>query len=311
MKRIIISTLFLVVIVCRGYSQQECSIPMMVLLSEQEGDMSAKVCSSLESKLRAMVTKNGMEGGAKFSSFSLVVSISENSREIITGMKPMVAVSLDVELFVGNNYTGDKFTSKIITLSGAGKNDERAYTSAFNSLSKDKTDIENFLKETKSKIELYYDTQAQNIVKQAKAYSLKHEYEEAFCLLSSVPACSKDYNLVEKCMYEIFQEYVDYDCAVKIAKAKSVWNASQDKEGALLAGAYLSSIDPASSCWSDVMDLAESIRARIGDEWNFSKEIQRETIKQQNLKIETIKAIGIAYGENQKATTINEHWLVR
>lgn len=311
MKKIILSALFMATFICQLFAQSECPVPMMVLVAEQGGGMSENTSTSLESKLRQMVTHNGMEGGAKFSSFTLVATVSESSKEVITGMKPLVSVSLDLEMFIGNNYTGDKFASKVITLSGAGKNEERAYSSALNSLGKDRSDVEAFLKTAKSKINDYYDTQVQSIVKQAKSYSLKHEYEEAFCLLSSVPVCSKNYDLIEKSMLDIFQEYVDYDCAVKIAKAKSVWNASQDKEGALLAGAYLASIDLASSCWTEAMELAETIRARIGDEWEFAKELQRVAIKQENLKIEAIKAIGIAYGENQKATTINEHWLVK
>lgn len=112
-------------------------------------------------------------------------------------------------------------------------------------------------------------------------------------------------------MLDIYQEYVDYDCAVKVNKARAIWNASQDKDGAALAGAYLASIDPASSCWDEALALAEQIRMRIGDDWEFAKELQRDAVALEKARIEAIRAIGIAYGQNQKALTVRENWLVR
>ena len=116
---------------------------------------------------------------------------------------------------------------------------------------------------------------------------------------------------MERCMLDIYQQYVDYDCAVKVNKARAVWSASQDRSGAVLAGAYLVSIDPASSCWDEALSLAEAIRLRIGDDWEFSKELMRGSVMLEKARIEAIRAIGVAYGENQKALTVRENWLVR
>ena len=112
-------------------------------------------------------------------------------------------------------------------------------------------------------------------------------------------------------MLEIFKEYVDFDCAVKVNKARAVQNASQNKEGAALAGAYLASIDPSSSCRDAALALAEQIRKRIGDDWEFAKEQQRDAVALEKARIEAIRAIGVAYGENQKALTVRENWMIR
>lgn len=310
MKGIILGILLsLFVISVRG--QDNCVTPMMVVVPDQVDSFAPVVKAKLESKLRQIVTKDGMGGGGKFSTFCIVANVTENSKEVISGIQPLVTVFADLELFVGNNYTGDKFASTSISISGAGRNDTKAYISALGRVSASNSDIQNFLKETKHKINEFYATQAPYIMQKAKQYATQRNFEEAMCLLSSVPTCCNEYANIEQCMLDIYKQYIDYDCAIKVNKARAAWNASQDKEGATLAGAYLASIDPSSSCQEDALALAESIRSRIGDDWEFYKEITRDSVQTERDKIEALKAIGVAYGENQKAVTVRENWLVR
>lgn len=311
MKKIILSLALLLASHISMSAQSDCIIPMMVLVPEQAEAIPATAQNTLESKLRQMVTQNGMEGGAKFSNFCIVVNASEGSKEVLSGTRPLVALTVDLELFIGNNYTGEKFASTSVTINGAGRNEAKAYSAAFAGIGSNNAQIQAFLKDAKQKVNAYYETQVPNIISQAKGFAIRHEYEEALCLLSSVPTCCSKYSLVEKCMLDIFQKYVDFDCAVKVNKARAIWIASQNKEGAILAGAYLASIDPASSCWDDALALAEQIRARIGDDWEFAKELQRDAVDLEKARIEAMRAIGVAYGENQKALTVRENWLVR
>lgn len=311
MKKMIFTLAALLACHVFGFAQNDCIIPMMVFVPEQAEEIPATAQNTLESKLRQMVTQNGMEGGAKFSNFCIVANTTEGSKEIINGMRPLATLTVDLELFVGNNYTGEKFASTSVTLNGAGRNEAKAYSAAFASVGNNNDQIQKFLKEAKRKVNEYYETQVPNIITQAKGFAARREFEEALCLLTSVPTCCSKYDLVEKCMLEIYQEYVDYDCAVKVNKARAIWNASQDKDGAALAGAYLASIDPASSCREDALALAEQIRQRIGDDWEFAKELQRDAVELEKAWIEAIRAIGVAYGENQKALTVRENWIVR
>lgn len=292
-------------------AQEDCVTPLMVLVPEQVDSLAPMAQARLESKLRQIVAKEGLGGGAKFSNFSVVANITEDSKEVISGMRPLVTVVADLELFVGNNYTGEKFASTAIQISGAGRNETKAYIQALGGVSSSNAQIQRFLKDAKRKINQYYAKQVPTIIRQAKTFAVQRNYEEAMCLLTSVPACCNEYADIEQCMLEIFQQYVDYDCAVKVNKARAVWIASQDKEGATLAGAYLASIDPASSCWDDALTLADEIRTRIGDDWEFSKELLRDAVQTERDRIDALKAIGVAFGENQKAVTIRENWLVR
>lgn len=292
-------------------AQDDCVTPMMVLVPEQAENIPATVQATLETRMRQMVTQNGMGGGAKFSNFCLVANVIESSKELLAGARPLVTLTVELELFVGNNYTGEKFASFSITLNGAGRNEARAYQAAFANIRSGNAQIQKFLKDAKQKVNEYYATQIPAIIQQAKTFAIRHAYEEALCLLASVPTCCSDYENVEQYMLSIFQEYVNYDCAEKVAKARAIWNATQDENGAALAGAYLSAIDPSSSCREDVLALTEMIRQRIGDEWEFSKEQQRDAVLLEQARIEAMRAIGVAYGENQKAKTIHENWIVR
>lgn len=311
MKRILLSLAWLSACHLSVFAQKDCVIPMMVVIPEQAEGVPVPAKNALEAKLRQMVTRNGMEGDARFSNFCVVASTNEESKEVLSGTLPLVTLTVNLELFVGNNYTGEKFASTSVTVNGAGRNEAKAYSAAFASVGSDNVQIQRFLKEAKRKVYEYYETQISNIVTQAKGFAGRHEYEEALCLLTSVPTCCSGYNVVERCMLEIYQKYVDYDCATKVSKARAVWNASQNKEGAVLAGAYLASIDPSSSCWDEALRLAEQIRTRVGDDWEFVKGLQRNAVELEKAKIEAIRAIGVAYGQNQKALTVRENWLVR
>ena len=291
-------------------AQSDCVVPMMVLVPEQVEELAPMAETKLESKIRQVVTKNGMDGGARFSNFCIVAKLVEGEKEVTSGLRPLVTLITELELFVGNNYTGEKFASTSILLKGAGRNESKAYTAAFGGINAGNSELQKFLSVAKRKINEYYATQIPAIIRQAKSYSIRREYEEALCLLTSIPTCADDYGLVEQCMLEIYQEYVNFDCSLKVNKARAIWIANQNEEGANQAGAYLSAIDPFSSCWEDALELAEQIRARIGDKWEFAKELQREAIAIEKIRIEAIRAIGIAFGENQKAPTIRENWIV-
>ena len=310
MKKIIFSIL-LSAGLSKVCAQVDCVIPMMVLVPEQNNELSSNVEATLESKMRQLVTQNGMDGGAKFSNFSIVAGITENDKEILSGLRPLTTLSLNLELFVGNNFTGEKFASTNISLRGSGRTQQKAYSAAFAKINLTNKELVSFLTNAKKKVVAYYESQLPNIIRQAESYSVKREYEEALCLLSSVPVCCNKYDDVEKAMLNIWQEYVNYDCAIKLAKARAVWNAGQNKESALLAGAYLATIDPASSCYGEVIALGDEIYKLIGDEWEFYKELKRGEVALEQSRIEAMRAIGVAYGQNQKAKTISEHWIVR
>jgi hypothetical protein len=290
-------------------AEEECIIPMMVVVPDQPKEVPISAKTILEAKLRQAITQNGIEGGAKYAYFMVVGNMEEVGKQVIGGTRPLVTLTLDVQLYVVNQFTGDKFAMTTVTVSGAARNDQRAYSTALSALTQQNKQIQQFLKSAKDRISNYYDTQANQIITMAKNKAATYDFEEAMYLLTTVPVCSKQYKNVEKAMREIFQNFIDYDCAAKIGKAMNIWNATQDREGALLAGAYLSAIDPNSACYEDAMVLADEIRLRIGEQWEFAKDLQRDAMRDavaiELARIAAMRAIGKAWGENQQPVTIN------
>lgn len=310
MKKVMLTMLLLLSVLCLE-AQDSCAIPLMVVLSEQTQQLAPAANAKLETKLRQIATKNGMDGGAKYSNFYITADITEESKEMTSGLRPLVTVFAELTLYVGNAITGDKFASTSMRISGAGASEAKAYTAALAQVNTSDRSWHDFIVNARTKINEYYALQTPYIIRQARSLAGRREYEEAMAVLVTVPPCSNHYADVEHAMLDIYQQYVDYDCAMKLSKARAAWNASQNEEGAKLAGAYLSAIAPESSCNDAAAQLAETIRARIGDEWEFAKEQQREKVLTEREKIEAIKAIGVAMDENQRDKTVIQNLLVK
>ena len=125
----------------------DCVIPMMVLVPEQVDELAPMAQTKLETKIRQMVTQSGLEGGARFSNFAVVAKLSEDSKQVLAGARPLVTLTVELELYVGNNYTGEKFASTSVTLNGAGQNESKAYTAAFGSLNAKNPQLQKFMKD--------------------------------------------------------------------------------------------------------------------------------------------------------------------
>lgn len=293
------------------HAQDNCAFPMTILIAENVADFSPSAQAQLESKMRQIVTQNGMSGGVKFSNFCIVANLIEGTKNLTSGLRPLVTVSVDLTISIGNSFTGDRFASTAITLNGAGPNESRAYTAALASVNANNPQLQQFMKNTKKKIINYYETQTGNIIRKAKTLAGQQNFEEALYLLTSIPTCINKYDDVERATLSIFQSYLDLDCTAKINKAKAIWAASQDREGAKLAGAYIAAINPASTCTDDAQYLIDVINQRIGEEWEwakdlkeFGKEMARSSVELEKMRIEAARAIGVAWAENQQPHTL-------
>ena len=316
MKKMVLTWALLALSTLGIRAQAQCEFPLTIVIPDQTVELSPMAKSQLTSKIRQAVTQNGMAGGTRFSNFCIVANLVETSKNLTSGLRPLVTVTMGLELYVANTRTGDKFGSTSLNLSGAGQNEKLAHMASISSLNPQNTALQSFMKATKKKIMSYYDGQTNNIIRQAKSLSTKQDFEQAMFLLTSIPTCINNYDDVEAAILSTFQTYLNQDCAGKINKARHAWNASQDREGAKIAGAYLAAINPAAQCYDDAMELADEIRERIGEEWEwakdlkeFGKEMARSQVELEKMRIEAARAIGEAYAENQPDITINQNFI--
>ena len=311
MKKIVLTWALLALSTLGIRAQEQCEFPLMIIIPDQTIELSPMAQTQLTSKIRQAVTLNGMAGGANYSNFCIKANLVEISKQATSGLRPLLTVTTSLELVVENTRSGEKFSSTAVNLSGAGKNDKMAYMAAVSSLNPQNTALQSFMTSAKKKILAYYEGQTNNIIRQAKTLSTQQDFEQALYLLTSIPTCISKYDAVEAAIQSTFQAFVDQDCTAKINKARHAWNASQDREGAKIAGAYLAAINPAAQCYDDAMELADEIRQRIGEEWEwakdlkeFGKEMARSQVELEKMRIEAARAIGEAYAENQQPTNI-------
>ena len=286
-------------------------MPMTLYVYDGSGDIPEYSLNRLQLKLQELIAAEGINGDANYATFALCAAPAIVSKNVITGVRPTVAMSVEVYLFIGNNLTEEKMASTIITLNGAGTNENQAISSALGSLSRSDSRFSSFMKNGKNKIIRYYDSQAPQLILQARNYATQRQYDRALWLLSSIPTFCSSYDSVQSAMLDIWKSYVDYTGEQNLAKARSIWISTQNREGAARAAEYLSQIYPDAACYGSALALADSIQDRIGDEWNFMKIMYRDGVDLEFAKIEAARAVGIAYGDHQQPITYNEHWFVR
>ena len=316
MKKIVLTWALLALSALGIHAQAQCEFPLTIVIPDQAVELSPMAVTQLISKIRQAVTLNGMTGGTRYSNFCIVANLVETSKHMTGGLRPLVAVTTGLELSISNTRSGDSFGSTYVNLSGAGQNDKLAYMASISSLNPQNTALQSFLKATKKKIVAYYENQTNNIIRQAKSLSTKQDFEQAMYLLTTIPTCISNYDAVEDAILSTFQTFVDQDCTSKINKARQAWNASQDRDGAKIAGAYLAAINPAAQCFDEAEELADEIKERIGEEWEwakdmkeFGKEMARSQVELEKMRIEAARAIGEAYAENQPDITINQNYI--
>lgn len=261
----------------------------------------------LTNKLNQILTANGISGSGINSRFIIAPSIVVTSKDITTTAPPMTALSLEVNLYVGDGFDGKRYAAKTVSVKGVGVNETRAYLDALKNIKANDPGMQSFLSGAKTKIIDYYNARCTQIINEANALANSQmKYDEAMYKLTSIPEeCTECYNKAMAAAGPMFKKKIERDCKIKMAEANSLWNANQTWETANEVGQILSSIDPEASCYKEAKALSDKIGKRVLEidkrEWNYKMELDV------NLKRDMIKAIrdiGVAYGNGQPKTVV-------
>lgn len=255
-------------------ADESCPLAVMVLVDNSDGQISDSNAGLLHNKMEQAVASQGF-GGSEMAPLYLKTSTSEIQKGVISGNRPIVSTQLDVYLVMGNLLgSGEEFGSTSFTVTGAGNNEAQAVQNALAKINTANSDLQKFLRNSHSKVFDYYRAHIPAIAKQARIIAKRGEYEKALYILSTVPPCCGDYGEVEDAMIDVWQEYIDVDCAAKLAKAQAIWRSAQTEEAAREAAEYIAAIDSRSRCAADAKVLLDEIAARIGE--NIARVIARE-----------------------------------
>lgn len=281
------SLLSIIFFVGVSFAQETCPLPVMVQVDNSDGSLSEGNVKLLDSKLQQLVATRGFGSSAELSHLCLRATICETGdKQVISGNRPVVAGSFDIYLVLTNLLSGENFGGENISLKGAGNSEAQLVQSAIARVNPSNRDLQIFLQNSRVKVFDYYRSHIPSILQQSRAFSQRGEYDKALYLLGTVPPCVEGYDTIASQMLATFQEYIDVDCTQKLNKARAVWAANQNEEGAKAAASYLAAIDSRSSCFPEAMELLEVIGSRIDE--NLRRIIARED-EERALQFELIR----------------------
>lgn len=270
----------------------------------------------IESKLKSIISDNQNWEASDGSRIILAVKIHPTRQDITPTAPVMVSMEFDVFMSVGDITDNHIFKTAIISISGIGASEERAYSAAFKSLAPNNPTINNLLNETRPIVETYYNIHCKQIVQKANTLKSIGNYDEAIYLLTSVPEICTD--CFEKCMKlteTVYKQKIDFECSLLLKQARIEWMNGQDREAANRVAMVMSGIDPNSSAYPEVKKLQNVITNKLNaderKEWEL-KVKQMEAQHETTLGIiESAKAIGVAWLQNRPQTitkTIIRAW---
>ena len=124
-------------------------------------------------------------------------------------------------------------------------------------------------------------------------------------MVVTIPAQCNKYDEALKVGLDIYQQYLDNQCAVNLAAARQAWAAEQNATGAQKAGEYLAQILPDAGCYDDAMALYKEIKGKVLDDWKFEMKQYQDGVDLEKQRINAMREVGVAYGRGQQPTTTN------
>ncbi len=291
---------------------QDCQLRVAVASISQGDDVPEAIGSKLESQLIRAMTSSGIVG-SNFDSQFFVAGRFDNSLEDRTsGVAPKYVIKTTLTICMGDADGEQIYASEAFDLTGVGKSKLQAYQKALSSLSGKNKDLSNFLEKGKKKIIAYFDSNYKNYLTKARRAMNSRSYEEALYYSTAIPECCIGYNEAEDLTLEIYNHFINYHGDRLLSQAKGAWAASPDAYGAEKAYAYLSKIDPAASCYPQAIELGEKIQSTVKTNWDFENvKKYNDAVDIEKQCIESARAIGVAYGENQPQENNRYIWLNR
>lgn len=287
---------------------QTRNVPLTVYVPEQAEYLPDIARAAMANKMRQVVNLNGMGATDDRGQFYITCTVSVTDKEVLGTAPAKIAQKMDVTFYVADALDRKVYGTATVSVRGVGDNQNKAYIAALKQIAPTQPALKNLIRDANAKIIAYYQEQCDNILQQAQTLALAKNYEAAFFRLSLIPeACDACYAKVLTMANTLFQKYIDDLAQANLAKARSIWNAGQDRDAAIEAGEYLAQILPDATCYPQAEALAAEIKAKVREDLDFYRQMYvRQVEYEQRNTQDAIKAwrdVGVAYGNNQQAIT--------
>lgn len=318
MKTIILSIVLAVIAV--SASARECDVMVAVVPPEIGDQVPAAVASKLEAKLAAILSTNGVVASPDDSRFFFTGRFDKSFSERTSGPDQREAITTTLTLFIGDADGKRIFASKSFELKGIGKSEEQALIKAMTSINVKRPDIVLFVDEGIDKIIDYFNNNYQTFITKAQTAMNQRSYDEAFYYALQIPECCLGYSQAQSLALDIYNHQIDYIGQQLLAQAKGAFGSDPTAKGASRAFEFISQIDPSASCYAQAIQYADTMQNTVKNQWEFEN-IQKYkdelALKHKKLdnqaaiekaRIESARALGIAWAKAQPATRIYYRW---
>ncbi len=313
MNKLLISAIALLVCgasaVAQNFQDKKDLIPISILIQDQPDPLPQGARTYAITKLKQIAANNGVAANEDFSRFFISLELTPITKDIIPGPPMQIAQNMQVTFFLCDYFDQKVFASTSIETKAVGTNETKCFINAVKAINVNSKEIAQFMQDGKQKIIDYYNANCPNIIKKAENLSFQKQYENALYELSSVPEVCDCYDDALAKTKEVYQQYIDHLCDVNLAKAKAAWAAQQNSGGAAEAGEYLSQIYPDAKCYGEAQGLYNEVKAKVLDDWKFEMKKWQDGVDLESQRIEASRAVGVAYGNGQKPTTLVMPWM--
>ena len=279
-------------------------VPISVYIPNDTENIPLEAHRVLLNKFKAAASQCGMGATEDFAQFYITCSSTKVDMQVIAGAPPKYRQELELSVYVIDAFSNKIFGSVTLPVHGVGESETKSYMACFKQLSPSNGTLKSFLLKTNKGIINYYEGQINNIISMAQSLAKVYKYDEALFRLSLVPEACPSYNIVMEEATKIYQKYIDDQANRCLAKARSIWNAGQDFTAASEAGEYLAEILPEAKCYNEALELANTIKKRVGDDIEYYRKLESRDAdrahQQRMSEINAWKEVGVAYGKNQK-----------
>lgn len=257
----------------------------------EQAKLPAEAKAQLEIKLKQIASNYGMAGSVANPRFIITANISITTKDIIPGPPQQIAQNMDITLFIGDAIENKIFSNIVISSSGVGTNENKAFIDAIKQINTKNKKIETFLEEAKTKIIAYYTTQCDFINQKAVALKQQEKYSEAIYTLAQIPeVCKECYFKALNEMAVIYDLKINNEANSLLKNANSVWSANPNEQGAQEAISFIMKINPQAKCYSDASKLLNTINTKIiADEKERLRKQEEYEKRQQEIDAENAK----------------------
>lgn len=265
----------------------------------------------LESKLMQILTNNGIGSVDYSTQFLITATLTPLTKDVVSGPPAQYAFTENLTFYIVDNQSKTIFSSMTYEAKGVDVSEEKAIINAIRSVRTSSKEFKSFVNAGREKILSYYEINGQLIIDKASSLARMKNYEESLYLLSTIPMTSKWFSVACDVAAPIYDQYADIVSEENLAKAKSAWYSSQNIQGAKESCAYLSLITPDMSAYIGAQSLYAEIKSRVKDIVEYPWKLHNDKVSLESQKIEAWRAVGVAYGQNQKSSDNNLVWLVK